>query len=127
MSYPDTETTEALGESIARSVTSVKEAAGPMICCCSIDSIRKYADRVHKKTESLCQRMYVLFTTHPHEQHMTYAQHAAQALRMAYYMGKGALGLCVHSVFPFLCKKTGTNIVNQIHAEIHQTKKRELN
>lgn len=120
MSYPDAETTEMLGESIARSL------ATPMICCCSSTSLREYAHRVHKKTKSLCQRLYTLFTTHPHEHHMTYTGHALRALRRAVLMGKGAIGLCIHSVFPFLCEKSGTKVVDQLHEEIHQTKKKEL-
>jgi hypothetical protein len=116
MSYPDTETSEAIGESVARS----------LMCRCSSACLREYASRVHKKTQSLCQRLYVLFTTHPHEQKTTYAKHAAQALYRAILMGKGAIGLCIHSFFPFLCEKTGTNAVEQLYEEIHP-KKRELN
>ena len=57
---------------------------------------------------------------------MTYTGHALRALRRAVLMGKGAIGLCIHSVFPFLCEKTGTKVVDQLHEEIHQTKKKEL-
>lgn len=120
MSYPDAETTEAIGESIARSVQTIASSKSQ---CCSVASLREYAERVHKKTESLCQRLYVLFTTHPHEQQMSYTGHALQALRRALRMGKGAIGLCIHSVFPFLCEKTGTNTVDQLYEEIHPTKK----
>jgi hypothetical protein len=56
---------------------------------------------------------------------MTYAGHALQALRRAIRMGKGAIGLCIHSVFPFLCEKTGTKAVEQLYEEIH-SKKKEL-
>jgi hypothetical protein len=115
MPCPDTETTEVIGESVARSLTST----------CSAHALREYARRVHRKTESLCNRLYILFTTHPHEQRMTYAGHAVQALCRAIRMGKGAIGLCVHSVFPFLCEKTGSDTVKQLYEEIHP-KKREL-
>ncbi len=126
MSYPDAETTEVLGESIARSVSSVRDVVAPTVSCCSSACLREYASRVHKKTESLCQRLYVLFTAHPHENNMTYTRHALQALRRAILMGKGAIGFCIHSVFPFLCEKTGTKAVDQLYEEIHQTKKKEL-
>jgi len=116
MSYPDTETSEAIGESVARSLT----------CRCSSVCLREYASRLHKKTETLCQRLYILFTSYPHEHNMTYAGHALQALRRAMIMGKGAIGLCIHSVFPFLFEKTGTKTVDQLYEEIHP-KKRELN
>ena len=112
MSYPDAETTEVVGESIARTVTSVKEA-GAEAC------IHSLADTCSKKTKSLCQRMYTLFTRHPNENNMSYAGHALRALRMAARMGKGAIGLCIHSVFPFLCEKTGTNTIDRLHEEIH--------
>jgi len=113
MSYPDTETAEVIGESIARSLT----------CRCSSTCLREYAHRVHKKTKSLCQRLYTLFTTHPHEHHMSYTGHALQALRKAILMGKGAIGLCIHSVFPFFCEKSGTKVVEQLYEEIHPKKK----
>jgi hypothetical protein len=117
MSYPDTETSEEIGESVARSL----HAINPTRC-----SLKECAKRVHRKTTSLCQRLYTLFTTHPHEQKMSYVGHAAQALRRAIIMGKGAVGLCIHSAFPFLCEKTGTKVVEQLYEEIHP-KKRELN
>ena len=117
MSYPDTETSEEIGESVARSLHTIN----PTRC-----SLKECAKRVHKKTKSLCQRLHTLFTTYPHEQKMSYAGHAFQALRRAIIMGKGAIGLCIHSAFPFLCEKTGTNAVEQLYEEIHP-KKRELN
>jgi hypothetical protein len=114
MSYPDTETSEAIGESVARS----------LMCRCSSECLREYASRLHKKTETLCQRLYILFTSYPHERNMTYAGHAVQTLRRAIIMGKGAIGMCIHSFFPFLCK--GTKVVDQLYEEIHP-KKRDLN
>jgi hypothetical protein len=122
MSYPDEETTEEIGESVARSLHAIATAPSR----CSSACFQEYARRVHRKTESLCQRLYILFTTHPHDHKMSYAGHAAQALRRAFIMGKGTLGLCIHSFFPFLCEKTGTKAVEQLYEEIHP-KKRELN
>jgi hypothetical protein len=122
MSYPDTETAEAIGESVARSLHTVVTAPTR----CSSVCFREYVQRVHNKTTSLCQRLYTLFTRHPHEHNMSYARHAIHALRRAVIMGKGAIGLCIHSVFPFLCEKTGTKTVDQLYDEIHP-KKRELN
>lgn len=119
MSYPDTETAEAIGESVARSLHAV--ATAPTRC--STACLYEYAHRVHNKTTSLCQRLYTLFTTHPHEHNMTYARHALHALRRAIVMGKGAIGLCIHSFFPFLCEKTGTNAVDKLYEEIHPKKK----
>lgn len=115
MTNPDEETTEMIGTSIANRVTHSVE---PFVCRCSA-CIREYAARVHKKTESLCQKMYTLFTRHPHEKQTSYAHHALHALRMALHMGKGAIGLCIHSIFPFLCEKTGTRTVDKLHAEMH--------
>lgn len=134
MSYPDTETSEEIGESVARSLHAVATAptrcssacASACASACSATALREYAFRVHKKTKSLCQRLHTLFTTHPHEHNMSYVGHALQALRRAIIMGKGAVGLCIHSVFPFLCEKTGTKAVEQLYEEIHP-KKRELN
>jgi hypothetical protein len=50
---------------------------------------------------------------------MSYAQHVLYSLRMALHMGKGAIGLCIHSIFPFLCEKTGSQTIDKLHAEIH--------
>jgi hypothetical protein len=126
MSYPDTETSEEIGESVARSLHAIATAPSRCSSACSAGALKEYASRVHRKTESLCQRLYILFTTHPHDHKMSYAGHAAQALRRAFIMGKGTLGLCIHSFFPFLCEKTGTKAVEQLYEEIHP-KKRELN
>ena len=120
MSYPDTETAEAIGESVARSLRTVTSTR------CSSACFQECVYRVHKKTKSMCQRLYTLFTTHPHEHQMSYMGHAFQALRRAIIMGKGAIGLCIHSTFPFLCEKTGTKAVEQLYEEIHP-KKMELN
>ena len=140
MPLPDDETTDMLTNSLAGTIHSLTSSASseassstssaPFVCRCST-CIREYAARVHKKTESLCQRLYVLFTRHPHEKQMSYAQHALYSLRMALHMGKGAIGLCIHSIFPFLCEKTGTRTVDMLHTEIHHTeihhtKKKEL-
>ena len=122
MSYPDTETSEEIGESVARSLY----AAATAPTRCSSDCFKECVHRVHKKTKSMCQRLHTLFTTHPHEHQMSYMGHAFQALRRAIIMGKGAIGLCIHSAFPFLCEKTGTKAVEQLYEEIHP-KKRELN
>jgi hypothetical protein len=54
---------------------------------------------------------------------MSYTGHALQALRKAILMGKGAIGLCIHSVFPFFCEKSGTKVVEQLYEEIHPKKK----
>jgi hypothetical protein len=120
MSYPDTETSEEIGESVARSLHAVT----PTRCSCAC--FQECIHRVHRKTSSLCHRLYTLFTTHPHEHNMSYVGHAFQALRRAIIMGKGAIGLCIHSAFPFLCEKTGNKTVEQLYEEIHP-KKRELN
>jgi len=128
MTQPDQETTEMIADSLARTVSNVftteatdvteGTAAEPFICRCT-KCIREYSDRVQKKTESLCHKLYVLFTKHPHEHNMSYTQHALRALRMALRMGKGAFALCVHSLFPFLCEKTGTNVIDRLYQEIH--------
>ena len=118
---PEIEELEMVGESVARSLQSTSAYCSS--ACCSSACLREYADRVHKKTQSLCQRLYILFTTYPHEHKMTYAGHALLSLRRFILMGKGAIGLCIHSVFPFLCQKTGDRVVEQLYEEIHPKKK----
>ena len=115
----DEETTEMVGESIANTVNNVR-ATAPPVC-----NIKEYAEQVRMKTHSLCTKLYTLFTKHPHENQQSYAKHALKAIRMALRMGKGAIGLCIHSVFPFLCEKTGTNTIERLHDEIHEEEKSE--
>jgi len=127
---PDTESVEMISDSLARTasnvsdttapiVEQVKAVAEPFICRCT-NCIREYSSRVQNKTESLCQKLYTLFTKHPHQHNMSYVTHAMRALRMAFRLGKGAFALCVHSLFPFLCEKTGTNTVNSLYEEINK-------
>ena len=113
MTQPDEETTEVIGESVANTVRNV-----------STVSLKEYAERVRTKTQSLCNKLYTLFTKHPHENQQSYAKHALKAIHMALRMGKGAIGLCIHSVFPFLCEKTGTNTIERLHDEIHEEKEK---
>jgi len=132
ISEKDEETTQMAGESIARTAQPIVEqlkhvatTAQPLVDRCS-NGICEVAGRVHRKTQSICHRLHVLFTKHPKDNNMTYTRHALHALHLALRLGKGAVATCVHSIFPFLCEKTGTQTVDQLHEEIHQTKKRTL-
>jgi hypothetical protein len=60
------------------------------------------------------------FTRHPGEVGETYFEHMGIAARVGLRMARGALACFVHAVFPFLCVRTGSETVEELHREIHR-------
>lgn len=60
------------------------------------------------------------FTRHPHEVGETYFEHMGVAARVGLKMAGGALACFVHAVFPFLCVRTGSSTIDQLHRQIHK-------
>ncbi len=58
------------------------------------------------------------FTEHPRSVGESYWQHMGVALSFAGAMLLGAAASLVHAVFPFLCTRTGSGIVLQLHARV---------
>ncbi len=56
-----------------------------------------------------------LFTEHPASVGETYFEHLLQALRFSSRMFVGSLACLVHAVFPFLCVKTGSSCITELH------------
>lgn len=56
-----------------------------------------------------------LFTEHPASVGETYFEHLGQALSFAGPLFIASLACLVHAVFPFLCVKTGSRAVTQLH------------
>jgi hypothetical protein len=71
---------------------------------------------------SMCSRLenkvYNLFTNHPHSQNMTYINHLCIALKLSVKMGYGSFCLFVHSLFPFLYETKGSNIIKELYYKI---------
>ena len=60
------------------------------------------------------------FTRHPHEVGESYFQHFAAASRVGLKMAGGAAACFVHAVFPFLCVRTGSATIEQLHRQVHK-------
>lgn len=56
-----------------------------------------------------------LFTEHPASVGETYFEHLGQALRFAGRMFVGSLACLVHAFLPFLCVKTGSKCITELH------------
>lgn len=60
-------------------------------------------------------RLQRAFTQHPESVGETYWQHMATALSFAFPLALAAVAALIHSVFPFLCVKTASIRVTQLH------------
>jgi hypothetical protein len=58
------------------------------------------------------------FTEHPASVGETYTEHMASAWSFSARMAVGALACFVHGLFPFLCTRTGSGIVNELHGRM---------
>jgi hypothetical protein len=56
-----------------------------------------------------------LFTEHPASVGETYFQHLGQALGFAGRMFVGSVACLVHAFLPFLCVKTGSKCIDELH------------
>ena len=56
-----------------------------------------------------------LFTAHPASVGESYLQHLGQALGFAGRMFVGSLACLVHAFLPFLCVKTGSRCITELH------------
>ena len=55
------------------------------------------------------------FTEHPRSVGESYWQHMGVALSFAGALAAAALASLLHAVFPFLCSRTGSDIVLKLH------------
>lgn len=62
--------------------------------------------------------LYDLFTQHPAENSLTYLEHFLKTMNMSMKMGMGTISLLIHAYCPFMCKKTGKNIISNLHSTI---------
>ena len=61
------------------------------------------------------RQLQTLFTDHPATVGETYGQHLVSALGFSAAMLVGALACAVHAIFPFLCVKTGSATIVELH------------
>ena len=62
--------------------------------------------------------MKISFTEHPASVNETYAQHLGMACSFAGPMFVGACACLVHALLPFLFLKTGSSIIDRLHARM---------
>lgn len=55
------------------------------------------------------------FCEHPASVGETWAEHAGAALGFAWRLQHAALAALIHAVFPFLCVKTASERISQLH------------
>ncbi len=59
--------------------------------------------------------MKTLFTEHPASVGESYGEHFVAASTFAASMALGTIACLIHAVFPFLCVKTGSGIITDLH------------
>jgi len=57
-------------------------------------------------------------TKHLEDINESYFQHMTHALRFSGNMALGTFACLVHAIFPFLCVKTGSRIITQMHHDM---------
>ena len=64
------------------------------------------------------------FTRHLEEVNESYFQHMRHATRFSMKLAVGSMACLVHSIFPFLCEKTGSTIIAAMHHDmvLHRTR-----
>lgn len=66
------------------------------------------------------------FTSHPESVNETYFQHMRTALSFCGRFCIGALAALVHAFFPFLCEKTGSKLITDMHQSMVTNRCRTL-
>ena len=61
--------------------------------------------------------MYYL-TDHLEDINESYFQHMRHAFRFSLQLATGTLACLVHAVFPFLCVKSGSEIIQKLHRDM---------
>lgn len=61
-----------------------------------------------------------IFTRHPKSNNQTYFEHFNRSIYFSLKMFYGSVALLIHSFFPFVCEKTGSNIVCSLKEEMNK-------
>ncbi len=62
--------------------------------------------------------MLKLFTDHPASVGENYWQHLAMAFGFSFKLLIAGLACLLHALFPFLCVKTGSRMIDELHARM---------
>ena len=63
----------------------------------------------------MLDRARALFTDHPHSVNEDYFEHMRTALGFAFAMLRGGFACLVHGFLPFLCLRTGSDTIRELH------------
>jgi hypothetical protein len=63
----------------------------------------------------MLDRARALFTDHPHSVNEDYFEHMRTACGFACAMLRGGLACLVHAFLPFLCLRTGSETIHDLH------------
>ncbi len=80
----------------------------------TVEDIGDSVIRLYKRC-NMKERLYELFTNHPHKNGMSYMGHWWRAVKLSVKMGYGSFCLLIHSIFPFLCQTRGTDMVKELY------------
>ncbi|MEM7493423.1 MAG: DUF6356 family protein [Pseudomonadota bacterium] len=61
------------------------------------------------------KRLTKPFTEHPQTVGETYFEHMATAFGFGWRMVSGGLACIIHGIFPFICVKTGSSCISELH------------
>jgi hypothetical protein len=64
------------------------------------------------------------FTAHPATVGETYGEHFAAAMGFSLGLLKASLCCALHAVFPFLCERSGSRCIEQLHERMVQKRSR---
>ncbi len=64
------------------------------------------------------------FTRHLEAINESYFEHMRHATRFSMKLAVGSMACLIHSIFPFLCEKTGSSIISELHHDMvsHRTR-----
>lgn len=65
------------------------------------------------------------FTAHPRDVGESYGEHMAVAASFGGRMILGGMACLVHAVFPFLCVKTGSQAIGELHERMVLHRRRQ--
>jgi len=63
-----------------------------------------------------------IFTEHPTSVGESYGEHLVFANSFGFKMIIGGLACCLHGIFPWMFKCTGSNVIRDLHSKLHDSR-----
>jgi hypothetical protein len=80
------------------------------------------SDSAYNTSITVKNKLYTLFTTHPHSRGMTYTNHMMGALIFFLYAFFAACCFLIHSVFPFVLQSAGSDLIEKLKNRLDDLK-----